>query len=143
MTWGSCALASSRGDHDIFDDEFDEGDSGDIEEMDMKKEIIKAPPRRLFLKPKGSGDSIGSDIFPEERPVDDLWARVADEKVTTKVKSKSKGGNYGNDRKDVEFNRVARLPYKLRRKEQKKPIIEHQITCMLVFLFGPPCLFMG
>ena len=114
MTWGSCALASSRGDHDIFDDEFDECDSGDIEEMDMKKEIIKAPPRRLFLKQKGSRDSIGSDIFPEERPVDDLWAWVADEKVTTKVKSKSKGGNYGNDLKDVEFNRVARLPYKLR-----------------------------
>ena len=132
-----------RGDYDVFDDEFDECDSGDIEEMDMKKEIIKAPPRRLFLKPKGSGDSIGSDIFPEERPVNNLWVRVADEKVTMEVKSKSKGGNYGNDRKDVKFNRVARLPYKLCRKEQKKPIIERQITCMLVFLFGPPCLFMG
>jgi len=42
-----------------------------------------------------------------------------------------KGRVHGTDPKDVEFNRVARLPYKLRRKEQKKPIIEHQITSML------------
>jgi hypothetical protein len=123
------------------DDESDDHGSGDSEEEDAKKEMIKAPPRRLFLKQKGSGDSIGSDIFPEKSPIDDPWAQVVDEKGGMKVKSKSKARNYGKDPKDVEFNRVARLPYKLRRKEQKKPIIEHQITCALVFLFGPVSLF--
>jgi hypothetical protein len=39
------------------DDEFGEGGSGDSEEMDMKKEIIKSAPS---TKQKGSGDSIYS-----------------------------------------------------------------------------------
>jgi hypothetical protein len=92
------------------DDEPDDHDSGDSEEEDVKKEIIKAPPRQQFLKQKGSGDSIRSNIFPEESPIGDLWAQVIDEKVVTKVKSKSKGANYGKDLKDDEFNQVARLP---------------------------------
>jgi hypothetical protein len=72
----------------------DDHDSGDSVEEDVKKREIKAPPRRLFLKQKGSGDSIGSDIFPEESRIDDLRAQAVDEKVVTKVKSKSKGANY-------------------------------------------------
>ena len=39
-----------------------------------------------------------------------------------------KWGN-GKDPKDVEFNWVARLTYKVQRYEQKQPVIEHQITC--------------
>jgi hypothetical protein len=126
----------------FLDDESDDHDSGDSEEEDVKKGKIKAPPRRLFLKQKGSGDSIGSDIFPEESPIDDLRAQAVDEKVVTKVKSKSKGVNYGKDPKDVKFSRVARLPYKLRWKEKKKPIIEHQITCGYYYFLVPSvCLW--
>ena len=32
------------------DDESDDHNGGDGKEVDMKKEIIQAPPRRLFLK---------------------------------------------------------------------------------------------
>jgi hypothetical protein len=78
------------------------------------------------LRRMGSGDSIGSDILPEKSPIGDLRIRVIEGRD---IVPKVKGRDNGKDPKDVEFNRVARLPYKQRRKEQKKPTIEHQITC--------------
>ena len=77
----------------------------------------RAPPRRA--------GSIGSDILPLESPIGDLWTRVMEEKRLARIK----GRGSGKEPKDIEFNRVARLPYKLRWKEQKQPVIEHQITC--------------
>ena len=95
------------------EDEFDD-------EVQEKEEA--AGGGRLLHR-MGSGDSIGSDILPERSPIGDLRTRHAVPKAQGRV--------YGKDPKDVEFNRVARLPYNLRRKEQKQPTIEHQITCEL------------
>jgi hypothetical protein len=94
---------------DEFDDEVQE------------KEEAAAGGRLLHRM--GSGDSIGSDVLPERSPIGVFEGNHA--------VSKAKGRVHGKDPKDVEFNRVARLPYKLRRKEQKQPTIEHQITCEL------------
>jgi len=87
---------------------------------------------RPLLYKMGSGHTFGSDLLPEESPIGDLRSRVMEEKQSAKIEGRGKG----KDPKDVEFNRVARLPYKLRRGEQKKPVIEHQITCELYFILS-------
>jgi len=87
---------------------------------------------RPLLYKMGSEHTFGSDLLPEESPMGDLRSRVMEEKQSAKIEGRGKG----KDPKDVEFNRVARLPYKLRRGEQKKPVIEHQITCELYFILS-------
>lgn len=94
---------------------------------DDKKKAREALGNRPLLSMMDSEDTLDSDVLPEDSPIGNLRSRVMEEKELAKINGR---GN-GNDPKDVEFNRVARLTYKLRRKEQKQPVIEHQITSML------------
>jgi hypothetical protein len=108
------------------EDEYEEDEEGD--EIEREKGVAD----RLLFRRLGSGDTIGSDLLPEESPIGDLRTRIMEERELARIKGKV----HGTDPKDVEFNRVARLPYKLRRKEQKKPTIEHQITCRFYFILS-------
>jgi hypothetical protein len=101
----------------------DEGEDEDVANEKAKgKAASPSPP---LLHKTGSGESIGTDILPEQSPICALETKIIDQKGP----AHGNGWGNGKDPRDVEFNRIARLTYRARREEQKQPIIQHQITC--------------